>query len=300
MASEDNSAGRLAEVRHVALDLDGTVYKDGEPFACTGPFLDLLDELGIGRTFLTNNCSRSTEDYVAHLRKVGIRADRNNVYTSADAMVSFLQKELPRVRRLFVVGTDSLRSHFQSFGFAISADDPADEPDAVVVGFDTTLVYAGLCRAAYWLAQGKPYLATHPDRVCPTRKATVLVDCGSVCAALNEATGRRPMAVPGKPDPRMLEGIVRRHAIEPAQLAMVGDRLYTDMAMARRFGCLGVLVLTGEATADEAAALDEPPDLVCRDLAEFGAALRRHRRMDRGQSPAQTPHAATGSRATRD
>ena len=76
-----------------------------------------------------------------------------------------------------------------------------------MVGFDTTLSYARLCRAAWWIKQGKPYFATNPDRVCPTDEPTVLVDCGSICAALREATGRAPAAVLGKPSPAMLRGI---------------------------------------------------------------------------------------------
>ena len=102
----------------------------------------------------------------------------------------------------------------------------------------------------------------------------MLVDCGAVCAALDAATGRKPDAVLGKPDPLMLHGLLERTGLRPEQLAMVGDRLYTDMAMANYAGALGVLVLTGEATADEAAAHQPPPDLVVKNLAEFGEQLR--------------------------
>ena len=109
----------------------------------------------------------------------------------------------------------------------------------MLVGFDQTLTYARLCRAAWWITQGKPYFATNPDRVCPTDQPTVLVDCGSITAALQTATGCAPKAVLGKPDPAMLEGILRGHHLAAEKLAMVGDRLYTDMAMARRAGAVG-------------------------------------------------------------
>jgi ribonucleotide monophosphatase NagD (HAD superfamily) len=81
----------------------------------------------------------------------------------------------------------------------------------------------------------------------------------------------------GKPDPCMLRGILSRHALVPEQLAMVGDRLYTDMAMAHRAGALGVLVLTGETTAVEGANHSPTPDLVVSGLAEFGERLRAAR-----------------------
>jgi NagD protein len=153
-------------------------------------------------------------------------------------------------------------------------DSPEAEPDAVVVGFDKTLAYPRLCRAAWWISRDKPYFATNPDRVCPTDQPTVLVDCGAICAALEAATGKKPAAILGKPDPAMIRGILHRHNLQPHHLAMVGDRLYTDMEMAHRAGALGVLVLTGESQAEDAAQHSPAPDLVVADLAEFGAQLR--------------------------
>jgi ribonucleotide monophosphatase NagD (HAD superfamily) len=163
-------------------------------------------------------------------------------------------------------------------GFALTEDNALDEPDAVVIAFDTTLTYSRLCRAAYWISKGKPYIATNPDRVCPTDLPTVLVDCASICASLNEATGRTPTAVLGKPDPRMLRGILSRHSLQPAELAMVGDRIYTDIAMAKKAGALGVLVLSGEATAAEAAKSEIAPDLIFPSVKEFGVELQAGRR----------------------
>jgi NagD protein len=263
----------LRAIRHVALDMDGTIYKGATLFDFTLPFLRQLGELGVGHTFLTNNSSRSTKEYLAHLRHMGIEAQANQLYTSTACTIEFLREEMPAVARLFVLGTGGLQAELAAAGFVLTADNAADAPDAVVVGFDTGLGFDRLCRAAYWIKQGKPFMATHPDRICPTDEPTVLVDCGAVCRALESATGRGPDAVLGKPDARMLRGILHRHSLEPANLAMAGDRLYTDMAMARRAGALGVLTLTGEATAEEARAHHPPPDLVVRDLGEFGTLL---------------------------
>src|SRR6185503_2635645 len=106
------------------------------------------------------------------------------------------------------------------------------------------------------------------DRVCPTDQPTVLVDCGSIRAALESATHIAPTAVLGKPDPAMIRGILHCHSLQPANLAMVGDRLYTDIAMARRAGALGVLVLTGETTESEAKEWSPEPDcIVVKDVA---------------------------------
>jgi HAD superfamily hydrolase (TIGR01450 family) len=265
---------RLSAIRHVALDMDGTIYRGGPIFETTEPFLALLKELGIGYTFLTNNPSKSVNDYLAHLRGIGISATDSQLYTSTQATIEYLHNDWPQLNRLFILGTPSMCSEFAAAGFTLVPDSPEAEPDAVVVGFDTTLAYPRLCRAAWWISRDKPYFATNPDRVCPTDQPTVLVDCGAICAALESATGKKPAAILGKPDPAMIRGILHRHNLQPHHLAMVGDRLYTDMEMAHRAGALGVLVLTGESQAEDAAQHSPAPDLVVADLAEFGAQLR--------------------------
>jgi len=268
---------RLRQIRHVVLDLDGTIYLGQSLFAATRPFLARLDDLGIRHTFITNNPTKSVADYLDHLEQLGIAARPEQLYTSTQATIAFLRQLQPRPRRLFVLGTESMSREFAVAGFSLCADSPNDEPDAVVISFDKTLTYSRLCRAAWWIKHDKPFVATNPDRVCPTDEPTVLVDCGSICAALQIATGRAPTAVLGKPDPAMLRGIMERHGLGAQQLAMVGDRLYTDMAMARRAGVLGVLVLTGETTAAAAAKHTPPPDLVVSDLAELGEMLHAAR-----------------------
>jgi len=265
---------RLRRIQHVALDMDGTIYSGGTLFETTSPFLELLEQLGIGYTFLTNNPSKNVTDYLAHLEGLGIAAHAGQLYTSTQSTIEFLHQQFPQFRRLFVLGTPSMGAAFAAAGFELLPDNPTAEPDAVVVGFDLSLTYSRLCRAAWWIQQGKPYFATNPDRVCPTDQPTVLVDCGAICAALESATGRKPAAVLGKPDPAMLRGILHQHQLRPDQLAMVGDRLYTDVAMAHRAGALSVLVLTGETTGDQASAHSPQPDLIVPTLTELGEQLR--------------------------
>jgi HAD superfamily hydrolase (TIGR01450 family) len=270
-------AARLRDIAHVALDLDGTVYKGGTLFPCTLPFIAQMRSLGIGFTFLTNNPSKSAADYLAHLKKMGLHATPDELYTSAQATIDCLRRRFPEVKRIFALGTPSMLAEFRGAGFELAADDSLDVPDAVVVGFDLTLTYARTCRAAWWIQQGKLFIATNPDRVCPTDQPVVLVDCGSICAMLEKATGRAPDIVLGKPDPTMLSGILDRHGLRPHQIAMVGDRIYTDILMAHRADALGVLVLTGEATAHDAEQANPRPHLVVPSLAELGALLAESR-----------------------
>lgn len=275
---------RLSKIRHVALDMDGTIYMGSTLFPFTKKFLADMREAGIGYSFLTNNPSKSVADYLKKLEGLGIEADEDNMYTTSLAAIDYIKSNYPEARRLFLLGTPSMISQFEKAGYESCADDPADVPDVLVVAFDMTLEYSRLCRASWWASRGVPYIATNPDRVCPTDQEVVLVDCGSICKCIEHATGRQPDITLGKPDPNMLKGILDRHGLEPEEIAMVGDRIYTDTAMAHNAGAFGVLVLSGETTIAVADAVAEdartnpapeffPPDLICRDIKELGEHL---------------------------
>src|SRR5258705_6897206 len=139
---------RLAAIRHVALDMDGTIYRGGTLFETTEPFLALLKELGIGYTFLTNNPSKSVTDYLAHLREIGIAATEDQLYTSTQATIEYLQEEWPKIKNLFVLGTASMCAEFSAAGFTMVPESPEAEPDAVVVGFERKLTDLGVCMSA--------------------------------------------------------------------------------------------------------------------------------------------------------
>jgi NagD protein len=265
----------LQRIRHVVLDLDGTVYLSGQLFPWTQPFLATLRDLQIGYTFLTNNCSRSRRDYVEILRAKGLGAHVHNVHTSGQATIDYLRLHMPAVKILSLVGTDRFATELAEAGYTICDPATDQDPDAVLVAFDTSLNYTSLCKAAYWIQQGKPYVATHPDFVCPTSQPTVLIDCGAVCVCIAAATGRSPDIVIGKPHARMLEGLFRREGLQPAEVAVAGDRLYTDLQMAVNAQAVGVLVLSGETTAEQAAQSDVHPDFIVDNLGEFGELLRQ-------------------------
>ena len=279
---------KLRNVKHVALDMDGTIYLGSRIFPYTLEFLDKLTKAGIGYSFLTNNPTKSVADYLAKLAGMGIEAGEENMLTTSLAAIDHIKRTYPEAKRLFMLGTPSMISQFEKAGFESCADDPEDRPDVLVVAFDPTLVYSRLCRAAWWASQGVPYVATNPDRVCPTDQKVILVDCGSLQKCIEHATGRKPDIVLGKPDPTMLHGIRLKLGLKPEEMAMVGDRIYTDTAMAHNAGAVGVLVLSGETTLETAlgvaadekackAAGKEPefhaPDFIMRDIEELGDLL---------------------------
>lgn len=260
---------RLAKIKHVALDMDGTIYMGKTLFPFTNKVLEGFTEHGIGYSFLTNNPTSSVQAYIDKLHKMGIECTPDNMYTTSLASIDYIKAHYPTARRLFILGTDSCIEQFKKAGFEMCEDSADDRPDVVIASFDKGLVYSRFCRTAWWISQGVPYIATNPDWVCPTDEPTILIDCGSITAALTAATGRKPDRVLGKPDPSMLQGIMQRHNLEPDQMAMVGDRLYTDVATAINAGSVGVLVLSGESTMDTVKESAIEPTIICRDLEEF-------------------------------
>ena len=273
--SDEELFARLKGIRHVALDMDGTIYMGMSLFDYTKPFLARLKQMGITYSFLTNNPSTSIADYLKKLAGMGIEATADEMYTTALATIDYLKTHLPAAKRLFILGTPSMTSEFVKAGFEVAEDSADDRPDAVVVAFDKTLTYDRLCRAAWWIQQDLPYVATNPDRVCPTDQPTVLVDCGSICKCLEHATSRQPDITLGKPDPNMLSGIMQRYGLRADEIAMVGDRIYTDVQMAFNAGAFGVLVLSGETTLDIVAEAPRKPDLTADSIAVLGDLLEK-------------------------
>lgn len=280
---------KLSKIKHLALDMDGTIYLGSTLFPFTKKFLADMTEAGITYSFLTNNPSISVSDYLKKLEKLGIEATEDNMYTTSLAAIDYIKSHYPEARRLFILGTPSMTTQFEEAGFISCADDPDDVPDVLVVAFDKTLAYDRLCRASWWASQGIPYVATNPDKVCPTDQRTVLVDCGSMCKCIEYATGRQPDVCVGKPDPNMLRGVFERYGYQPEEVAMVGDRIYTDTATAHNAGAFGVLVLSGETTLEVAEKVAEdartnpnpeffPPDLIARDVKELGELLIESRK----------------------
>jgi HAD superfamily hydrolase (TIGR01450 family) len=275
LPAEEAVADRLAGIRHVALDMDGTIYCGSVLFPFTTSFLKRLDRLGIGYSFLTNNSSKSRRDYIARLEAMGLSVGEDRVHSSTDAALEFLKSRHGVGRKLFVIGTRSMKTEVEEAGFSVVSGD--EKPEIVLVAYDTDPAFGELCKAAWWIRKGLPYYATHPDMVCPTDQETVMLDCGAVCEMLRAGSGRAPDEVLGKPAGSMLEGLSQRTGVPIERFAMVGDRLYTDIEMARRTGALGVLVLTGEATLTDVERAEHRPDLVLDSIEVLGDLLEEAR-----------------------
>ena len=278
--SEEKLLQACAKIKHVALDMDGTIYLGSTLFPYTQAFLQTLRHNGISYSFLTNNPTKSSNDYLLKLQKLGIDATEEQMYTSSIATIDYIRMQYPEAKRIFTLGTPSMQAEFKKAGFEITSDSANDVPDILVVAFDTTLEYSRLCRAAWWASKTDiPYIATNPDWVCPTDQPTILVDCGSLCKAIEGATKRQPDIVIGKPNPNMLYCIRDKYNLKDDEIAMVGDRIYTDVATAQNAGSFGVLVLSGETTLEVSLTYDRQPDLTALSIKEFGELLQKSRQL---------------------
>ena len=257
---------RLRAVRAFLLDMDGTMYLGERAFQEAFVLMEVLKRTGRRHLWLTNNSSQAAEDWAAKLRRMGFEATEEQVYTSTEATLTYLLRQKPRPR-VFLVGTKPFERTLGEGGCSLTATDP----DFVVVGFDQTLTYEKLRQACLFIRAGVPFIASHPGRVCPTEEGYI-PDCGAICACITEATGVKPKVL-GKPYPEMVEGALARLGAKATEVAMVGDRLYTDIRMARDAGIVAILVLSGEASPADLVGSEIQPDYVFASVGDLARAV---------------------------
>ena len=232
---------KLDGVKAVFLDLDGTIYLGGNLIPGALEFLSRCEEQGVQRYFLSNNSSRSVDQYVAKLQKMNIPCTPDDVLLSTHDLLAWLQKE--GVTKTWAIATKGMRQMMEDVG--ITTRD--ENPEYVVLGYDTEIDYEKISIGSIHMHKGVPLVASHPDMVCPSPDGG-LPDVGAYLAMLKVTTGMDPVHISGKPNPGMIMHKIEELGLEAAECAMVGDRLYTDMEMAIQAGCISVLVLSGEAT----------------------------------------------------
>jgi 4-nitrophenyl phosphatase len=238
---------QIRDTKLFLLDLDGTVYLENELIPGVKKFTEYLSRLQVPYVFLTNNSSCSGDEYLKKLLSMGISASSENILTSGQATGEYLTTVSGAVN-LFVVGTDALKRELEGHGHLISENEHAPV-DYVVVGFDTELTYDKLRAACIHLENGAGFVATNPDLVCPIKGKKYLPDCGSIYKMLENATGRQPVIV-GKPTTTMVDIIKKRYLISSEEMAIIGDRLYTDIALGNNAAIFSLCVLTGESTLE--------------------------------------------------
>jgi 4-nitrophenyl phosphatase/NagD protein len=259
---------RLTSTRCFLLDMDGTFYLGEHLLPGALEFIQYLRQIGLDFLFLTNNSSRSRDEYVVKLKRFGLELPAEKIFTSGEATTIYLSQHLKR-KRIYLVGTPALEQDFIRQGFELTHRDP----EAVVLGFDTTLTYAKIWQLCDLIVAGLPYIATHPDVNCPTETG-FMPDIGAMIEMIAASTGKRPDVIIGKPYAPIIDALSQKLVLPIDQLCMVGDRLYTDIALGKT-GCATVLVLSGETRREDLQASPFQPDIIVENLAHLMAMLQQ-------------------------
>lgn len=253
----------LEDVQCFALDMDGTIYLGEQWIDGAQEFLRRIGETGRSYVFVTNNSSKNAEVYVEKLHRMGLDVGEDRIVTSGQATVWYLQKHFPGAR-VFLLGNPLLQEEFMQAGIRLEEA----QPDVVVTAFDTSLDYQKMCRVCDHVRAGLPYLATHPDYNCPTETGFI-PDAGAIHAFIHASAFRYPDRIIGKPNEDIIAYLATRVGTQRDRIAMVGDRLYTDIAAGRNNGLKSVLVLSGEATMEDVRQSEVVPDLIFESVKEM-------------------------------
>jgi 4-nitrophenyl phosphatase len=256
---------KLKQKKLFLLDMDGTIYLDNVLFKYSLDFLNYVKSIGGKYIFLTNNSSKSVNDYINKLKKLSIDVDSSNFMTSSQATSLHLRQNYKN-KKIYVLGTDSLKKELREDGLNI-IDVYSEDVDCLLVGFDTELKYSKLDDACRILIKDVDYLATNPDLVCPTSFGFI-PDCGSICNMLETATRKTPEYI-GKPNPTMVELAIGANRFTKEETIVIGDRLYTDIACGINAGVSTGVVLTGETRFEHLADTKFRPDYVFENIGQL-------------------------------
>lgn len=253
----------LKKIKCFILDMDGTIYLGDQLFSFTKDFLKKVEETGRKYYFFTNNSSKSLEAYIKKLEKLGIMIHPEQMMISSHVIIQYLKQNY-NGKSIYVVGTPSLIQEFRKYNINLTDENP----DIVVLGFDTTLTYEKISKACHYIRNGCIYFGINPDLNCPVEENNYIPDCGSMAKLIEASTGRLPIFF-GKPSKYTLDYIIEKTKYQPEEIAIVGDRLYTDIAVADASPVTSILVLSGESTEEDVRKSDVKPDFILKDLSKI-------------------------------
>lgn len=240
----------LKEIQLFMLDMDGTIYNENELIPGAYDFFALLKEQGKKYVFMTNNSSKGKKAYVEKLTNLGIYATEDYIASSVNATIGYLRHH-KECAKLYVIGTESFKKELEQEGFNVVPDNYREsDVDYVVLGFDTELTYEKIVGGCYYISRGFRYIATNCDLKCPVLDNKFIPDCGAIAHLIEDATGRSPLFL-GKPNREMVDVVSQKWNVPIDKIAVVGDRLYTDIQVGVNAGATTICVLTGEATKEE-------------------------------------------------
>lgn len=238
-------------------DLDGTIYLGDQLLPGAKRLIEALRGSGKRVVFLSNNPTKDPEMYADKLTKLGIPTPPAEIVNTVVTMTQWLLRNHPDAT-VFPISEEPLIRSLRDVGIRIS-EDPA-EIDVVIASYDREFDYRKLQIAfdAIWYHGRARLVTTNPDRYCPLPGGRGEPDAAAIVGAIEGCTGAKCEVNVGKPDPIMLETIMAMLDLDAAECVMTGDRLYTEIRMARDAGMPSAVVLTGETTTGSLA--DETPE----------------------------------------
>lgn len=260
---------KLKDKKCFIFDMDGTIYLGDELIDGSLELFDNLNKEGKSYFFLTNNSSKTTEEYVKKLNRLGISTTKENVITSNTSTINFIKERYDLEKEVFfIVGTPSMEKEFEiaNINF-ITKRNEFVQSAIVIVGFDTSLTYQKLQDATYYLQKNPVLIATNCDLVCPLPNNEVTPDCGSIVSLLEKSVDSKVIFC-GKPEISILEPIFTK-GFKNEEMLIIGDRLYTDIALGFKNSIDTALVLTGEANIDNISKSNIIPNYVINSVKEL-------------------------------
>lgn len=252
-------------IKGYLLDLDGTVYRGEKLIPGAREAIEVLRRRGRQILFVSNKPLYSRNDYAQKLCRLGVPAAEKDVINSSFVLARYLSKEAPGAR-VFAIGETPLLEELERAGLKLSEN--PEEIQYIIAGFDRTFNYRKLNIAFQALRRGARFYATNPDRTCPVEDGEI-PDAGAVIAALEATSGRKVEKIFGKPSQYMVEVALEVLGLPAEACAMVGDRLETDIRMAKEHGLTAILVLTGVTKAEDIRQSSAQPDYVLPSIAEL-------------------------------
>jgi 4-nitrophenyl phosphatase len=253
----------LEDVRALIVDIDGTLFRGPVPLPGILRLFTFLRSRRLPVVVVSNNTTKTAAEYQRKLAGQGVQIRGDQILTAAAATAGYLRSELGVGARLYVIGEPALDEVLRQAGFVL-LQDVSQPADAVVVGGDSALTYDKLKHAALLLQRGARFVGTNPDLLCPTDEGLV-PEAGTTLAALQAATGIAPTVI-GKPARPLFDLAVQRLGRRPAEVAILGDRLETDIYGGQQAGLKTVLVTSGIDDEDTIRQKGIEPDLVVSDL----------------------------------
>ncbi len=254
--------GLFDKTKYFIIDMDGTFYLGDTMIDGADEFIYKAKEAGKDFCFFTNNSSNSVELCRNRLRKIGFPVTEDKVVLSSDVAVDFIKRNY-NGKKVYLLGNGNLYDCFIKGGITLCDDDP----DIVVLGFDTDLTYERILKACNFIAKGKVYIATHPDVNCPTKDG-FMPDTGAMMAMIEASTGKKPIIV-GKPMIHTVNYISRLLGCKKEELMFIGDRLETDIKIGFDNSIPTALVLSGVTDEKMLRESDVKPTVTAKDLRDL-------------------------------